>query len=175
MQAAGQPINVVNEGGACDSRVRELPEVGVDAQTEHTRISAPEATRILVGHTDDCTEPVLGRSEEPSSGEVNVDDVDEDEVVEVNGRPKTVALKTFSKVRKMYRLPERYAQYLKKYVLGNPDCERMEVLGLIISDFGFTGHPLPDDFSTESQVRRRVTGLKYHQKKKDARSDENRK
>lgn len=59
------------------------------------------------------------------SGEVNVYDEDETEVVEGNVTTAIVALKTLSKVRIIYRMSEKYAQDLKNYVLYNPLSKRM--------------------------------------------------
>lgn len=64
-------------------------------------------------------------------------------------------------------MTDQYEDYLKKHVLQNPDCERMEARGLIIQDFGFAGRQLPGDFPKELQVRWRITGLKYQYKTKD--------
>lgn len=75
---------------------------------------------------------------------------------------------TVKKRRVVYRMPELYAEFLKAHVLGDPDCKRMEARTAMIDAMGFSGAPLPQGFPTESQVRRRITGLKYHYKKKGA-------
>lgn len=59
-----------------------------------------------------------------------------------------------------------YSTYLRDLVLQNRTVERKLERSMMIVHLWWKGKKLPENFQTEDQVRRRITGVKHHYKNK---------
>lgn len=75
---------------------------------------------------------------------------------------------TYGKTPKLhkYQMPKRYAVFISDLMRKSPEIDRSDAREMMLNEFEFTGKQLPCDFSTEEQVRRRITGIKYRLEKK---------
>lgn len=62
-------------------------------------------------------------------------------------------------------MPKIYGDFIKNAVSKNAFVKRIDVRNFMIKEMGFDGKQLPADFPSVDQIKRRVTGLRYSQKK----------
>lgn len=136
------------------STVRCEKERGRDSRSADDVIRNDNETALIASDLDNEIGSSTGNSAKTT------DTSEENESV-VNAKDKGGA--STKPVRVLYRINDIYADFLKKWVLHNPNCKRMGARSVMIEALVFSRRALPEGFPTESQVRRRVTGLKkYH-------------
>lgn len=69
-------------------------------------------------------------------------------------------------VKHRYQIPKLNSDFLKTMVLTDLSVKRSEARSKMIEGPGWGGKVLPGDFPTEEQVKRRIDGLKYLEKRK---------
>lgn len=69
--------------------------------------------------------------------------------------------------RYKYRMPVVYAEFVRNLVVEDPDVKLMDARTMMLDALGLSKRQLPKGFPSEYQVRLRITGIKYKEKKKD--------
>lgn len=69
------------------------------------------------------------------------------------------------KKKTSYSMPNKYGDYLNAAVRNENTFKRSEARNMMIKAFGYDGKQLPADFPSVEHVKRRISGVRYSQKK----------
>lgn len=100
-------------------------------------------------------------------GAVNTCSIEEDGITRNDEHAGSALAGGETGKRRRHRMTKQYSDHLYQIVEADRNVKRTEVRSLLIKRLGWEEEIIPEDFPSEDQVRRNITGLKTAVKKRE--------